>query len=246
MERPWRSGSHASRRHRSHAHAETHNTDRIGWLRAAVLGANDGTISVSSLVVGVAASGATRGSILLAGLAGMVAGAASMAAGEFVSVQSQLDTERADLARERRELEADPQGELAELATIYMGRGLEEDLAFQVARQLTSVNALEAHCRDELGITETLRARPIQASLTSATSFALGSIVPIATILLAPPERVTLLVTITALLALMLLGGLSAYAGGASIRKGALRMVFWGALAMALTAVVGRLFGAAA
>lgn len=225
-------------------HGEQHNSHRIGWLRAVVLGANDGTISVASLVVGIAASGAIRPQILISGLAATVAGAASMAAGEFVSVQSQADTEEADLARERRELATDPAGELAELVEIYQGRGLTLETARQVAEQLTLHDALGAHARDELGLSETLRARPIQAALASAASFTLGALVPIVAILLAPQPRIGLVTTLAALVALALLGALSARAGGAALVRGMVRMVVWGALAMGLTALVGHLAGA--
>ena len=224
-------------------HLEFHKSDRIGWLRAAVLGANDGTISTSSLVVGVAAAGATQGSLLLTGVAGLVAGAMSMAAGEYVSVKSQADTEDADLAREKGELESQPDHELEELTGIYRARGLEADLARQVALQMTAHNALEAHARDELGITETLRARPVQASLASAASFGVGASVPIATVLLAPAGDAAVVTTAASLVTLLALGGLAAYAGGASVWKGALRVAFWGALAMGSTALVGQLFG---
>jgi VIT1/CCC1 family predicted Fe2+/Mn2+ transporter len=228
-----------------HGHRESHRGERIGWLRAAVLGANDGTISVASLVVGVAAAGASQDSLLLTGVAGLVAGAMSMAAGEYVSVQSQADTEAADMAKERNELEAEPERELAELAAIYVGRGLDEPLARQVAEKLTAGDALAAHARDELGITETLRARPVQAAFASAAAFCAGAIIPILTALLAPAARVAEVSSLTSLAALLLFGGLAGYAGGASITKGALRVAFWGAFAMGLTAVVGRLFGAA-
>jgi VIT1/CCC1 family predicted Fe2+/Mn2+ transporter len=231
--------------HGGRHHHEQHRSQRAGWLRAVVLGANDGTISVASLVVGIAASGAARDFILLSGLAATVAGAMSMAAGEFVSVQSQLDTERADLAKERRELLMDPAGELAELTEIYRQRGLDPALARQVAEQLTQHDALGAHAREELGLSETLRARPIQAALSSAASFAVGSVVPITAILLSPQQHITLVTTTSALVALTVLGALAAHAGGASIRMGALRMLFWGGMAMALTAGVGRLFGVA-
>lgn len=227
-----------------HLHWEFHRADRIGWLRAAVLGANDGTISVASLVVGVAAAGAPQSSVLLTAIAGLVAGAMSMAAGEYVSVQSQLDTERADLERERRELEEEPEREAAELAAIYEDRGLDPDLARQVATQLTAKDALGAHIRDELGITETLRARPIQAALTSALAFALGAGVPVIAAVMAPATRVAEIASVTALGSLVILGGAAAYAGGAPIVRGALRVAFWGALAMGITAVAGRLFGA--
>lgn len=228
-----------------HGHRESHRGERIGWLRAAVLGANDGTISVASLVVGVAAAGASQESLLLTGVAGLVAGAMSMAAGEYVSVQSQADTESADMAKERNELETEPERELAELTAIYVGRGLDEPLARQVAEKLTAGDALAAHARDELGITETLRARPVQAAFASAAAFCAGAIIPILTALLAPAARVAEVSSLTSLVALLLFGGLAGYAGGASITKGALRVAFWGAFAMGLTAVVGRLFGAA-
>jgi len=227
-------------------HRERHFSHRVGWLRAVVLGANDGTISVASLAVGIAASGAPKSTILLSGIAATVAGAMSMAAGEYVSVQSQADTERADLAKERRELLADPAGELAELTEIYRKRGLDQALARQVAEQLTLHDALGAHAREELGLSETLRARPIQAALASAGSFGVGSVVPIAAILGSPTGQITLITTLSALVALVLLGGLAAGAGGASIRQGSLRMLFWGAMAMALTAMVGHLFGVTA
>ena len=228
-----------------HGHRESHRGERIGWLRAAVLGANDGTISVASLVVGVAAAGASQDSLLLTGVAGLVAGAMSMAAGEYVSVQSQADTESADMAKERNELETEPERELAELTAIYVGRGLDEPLARQVAEKLTAGDALAAHARDELGITETLRARPVQAAFASAAAFCAGAIIPILTALLAPAARVAEVSSLTSLAALLVFGGLAGYAGGASITKGALRVAFWGAFAMGLTAVVGRLFGAA-
>ncbi len=225
-------------------HREYHRASRIGWLRAAVLGANDGTISVASLVVGVAAGGAARGSVLLAGIAGLVAGAMSMAAGEYVSVQSQADTETADIEREKRELELEPELELEELTSIYVGRGLDQQLALRVAESLMAQDALGAHSRDELGITETLRARPIQAAIASAISFIAGALVPIASILLAPSAWIVEVSSITALVTLVALGGTASYAGGAPIAKGAMRVAFWGALAMGLTAGVGRLFGA--
>lgn len=226
-------------------HVERHRAHRIGWLRAAVLGANDGVVSVASLLVGVAAGGASAGNVLLAGMAGLVAGSMSMAAGEYVSVQSQADTERADLEKERRELAEEPEKELAELTGIYMGRGLDEELARQVAEKLTAGDALAAHSRDELGITETLRARPIQASMASAAAFAVGAVLPILSALLAPAERASAVIVVTTLVALMLLGSTAAWAGGASVVKGAARVTFWGALAMALTAAVGTLFGTA-
>jgi VIT1/CCC1 family predicted Fe2+/Mn2+ transporter len=229
-----------------HGHHESHNSRRIGWLRAAVLGANDGTISVASLVVGVAAAGASETSILLTGVAGLVAGAMSMAAGEYVSVQSQADTEGADLAREKRELEEQPERELEELAAIYKSRGLDAALARQVATKLMDRDALGAHARDELGITETLRARPVQAALASAVSFVAGALIPIVTVLLSPAAWVSETASVAALLTLSVLGATAARAGGAPMIRGALRVAFWGALAMTLTATVGRLFGATA
>lgn len=228
----------------AHRHRERHTTHRVGWLRAMVLGANDGTISVASLVVGIAASGAARPAILLSGLAATVAGAASMAAGEFVSVQSQADTEEADLARERQELVANPSGELDELMGIYVERGLPRDLARLVAEQLTLHDALGAHARDELGITEALRARPIQAALASAGSFCLGALFPVLMILLSPQGQIAQATAGVALLVLTGLGALAAHAGGAPLARGARRMLIWGALALGLTALVGRLFGA--
>ena len=225
------------------SHREFHRAERIGWLRAAVLGANDGTISVASLVVGVAAAGTTPADVLLTGVAGLVAGAMSMAAGEYVSVQSQADTEQADLRREQAELETQPERELAELAGIYVRRGLSRALARQVAEQLMAHDALQAHARDELGITETLRARPVQAALASAASFVAGALVPLATVLLAPPARLAEVSSATALVTLLVLGGVAARAGGAPVLRGAVRVAFWGALAMALTAGIGRWFG---
>ena len=226
-----------------HIHRESHRAARIGWLRAAVLGANDGTISIASLVIGVAAAGASQSSILLTGFAGLVAGAMSMAAGEYVSVQSQADTEAADIAREKLELETDPEHELEELTSIYVSRGLDQPLALLVAEKLMSSDALGAHIRDELGITETLRARPIQAAFSSAISFVAGAVIPIAAALLAPSARISEATSATALVTLIILGGTAAYAGGAPLVKGAMRVAFWGALAMALTAGVGRFFG---
>ncbi len=225
-------------------HRESHRAHRIGWLRASVLGANDGVVSVSSLVVGVAAGGALQSDILLTGIAGLVAGALSMAAGEYISVQSQADTENADLNRERRELAETPDEELEELIAIYIGRGLQEPLARQVAVQLTAVDALAAHARDELGITEELKARPLQAALASAAAFSVGGIIPIFSALLASAQSVSLVTTVSTLLTLTLLGSLAAYAGGASVIRGALRVTFWGALAMGVTAGVGKLIGA--
>jgi vacuolar iron transporter family protein len=227
-------------------HREDHRADRIGWLRAAVLGANDGVVSVASVVVGVAAAGGmTRQTILLAGVAALVAGATSMAAGEYVSVQSQADTEAADLARERQELKDNPKGELQELRDIYVKRGLDETLATQVAEQLMTRNALETHARDELGITETLRARPLQAAFASAATFTGGAVIPVLVAVLAPSSYVVVGVASATVIALLLLGALAAYTGGASIVKGALRVTLWGVVAMVLTALVGRLFGVA-
>jgi len=222
---------------------EWHRTGRIGWLRAAVLGANDGILSTSSLVLGVAAAHATHSNVLVAGVAGLVAGAMSMAAGEYVSVHSQADTEQAELERERVELKADDKGEHKELTAIYVARGLDPSLAKQVAEQLMLRDALGAHARDELGISETLRARPIQAALTSAGSFAVGAAMPLLVTAMAPVARLIPLVSGTSLVFLALLGGLAAYAGGAGVTMGAIRVTFWGALAMALTAGVGSLFG---
>lgn len=221
---------------------ERHRIGRIGWLRAAVLGANDGILSTASLVVGVASARATQNNILVAGVAGLVAGAMSMAAGEYVSVHSQADTEQAELALERKELNADEKGERRELAAIYVARGLEPALAKQVAHQLMAHDALGAHARDELGISESLRARPIQAALASAGSFAVGAAMPLLVTAVAPARVLIPLVSGSSLLFLMLLGGLAAYAGGAGIAPGAMRVTFWGALAMAATAGVGTLF----
>ncbi len=229
----------------SHFHKEAHKGERTGWLRASVLGANDGIISIASLVVGVAAAGAPRGSILLTGVAGLAAGAMSMAAGEYVSVQTQADTEEADLETEKRELESYPARELAELTAVYLKRGLDHALAHQVAETLTAIDPLAAHARDELGITETFRARPIQAAFASAISFAAGGIIPVAAALLAPSARVGEISSATALATLVVLGGAAAYGGGAPIGRGAIRVAFWGALAMGVTAGIGRLFGAA-
>lgn len=228
------------------SHSEIHMVHRIGWLRAAVLGANDGLVSTASLVVGVAAAGSGRTEILVAGLAGLVAGAMSMAAGEYVSVSSQSDTEQADLARETRELKDTPESELDELTGIYVGRGLDEDLARQVAVQLTQKDALGAHARDELGISETVTARPIQAATVSAMTFAAGAVVPLIVASAAPAAQISAIVAGTALIGLMALGGLGASVGGAGFVKGAIRVTFWGALAMAATAAVGWVFGVAA
>src|SRR2546421_3474754 len=224
-------------------HRERHRTGRIGWLRAAVLGANDGIVSTASLVLGVAAAQATHSTVVVAGGAGLVAGAMSMAAGEYVSVQSQADTEQAELARERMELRTDTQGEHEELMAIYVGRGLDPALAKQVAEQLMAHDALGAHARDELGITETLSARPLQAAWASACSFAGGAALPLLVTALAPEARLLPLVAGTSLVCLALLGGVAARVGGARVTVGALRVTFWGALAMGLTAGVGALFG---
>lgn len=224
-------------------HRERHFAGRIGWLRAAVLGANDGIVSTASLVVGVAAADTTRADVLLAGVAGMVAGAMSMAAGEYVSVSSQADTEKADLERERRELEQDVEFERRELAGIYEQRGLESDLAQQVADQLMAHDALGAHARDELGLSEVHTARPVQAALTSAVTFAIGASFPLLLVLISPVKAIILSVAGGTLLALAVTGGLAARAGGASVSVGAGRLMFWGALAMVATALVGTIIG---
>ncbi|MCM0083803.1 VIT family protein [Geomonas sp. Red32] len=226
-------------------HLERHYATRIGWLRAAVLGANDGILSTASLVVGVAAADAVRGNVLLAGVAGLVAGAMSMAAGEYVSVSSQADTEKADLDRERRELKTDIVSECQELAAIYVGRGLEPSLARQVAEQLMAHDALEAHARDELGISEIVIARPLQAALASAVTFSLGAALPLLMALLSPKAYFIPVVAGGSLLCLGILGALAARAGGASVVVGAVRVALWGALAMAATAAIGALFGTA-
>lgn len=226
------------------AHLERHRTHRIGWLRAAVLGANDGIVSTASLIVGVAAADASGSGVLVAGIAGLVAGAMSMAAGEYVSVSSQSDTERADLARERQELATDAEQEHAELAGIYVARGLDPELARQVATQLTAKDALGAHGRDELGISETLSARPVQAALASAATFAVGAALPLLLVLVVPPAALVWTVSASSLFFLAILGALAARAGGSPVGRATLRVTFWGALAMALTAGVGALFGA--
>ena len=226
----------------SRLHSERHLIQRVGWLRAAVLGANDGIVSIAGIVVGVAASGASHGAVLTAGIAGTVASAMSMAAGEYVSVQSQADTERADIAKETRELADEPDAELQELTHIYVQRGLSPALAKQVAQQLTAHDALGAHARDELGITESLRARPLQAALASAAAFAAGAVLPILAVLLAPSGRIEPVVVAVTLLALLLSGALAARVGGAGVVRGALRVGFWGAMAMAAAASIGRLF----
>ena len=226
-------------------HTELHRNHRIGWLRAAVLGANDGIVSTASLVLGIAAAGGSASSVLVAGAAGLVAGAMSMAAGEYVSVSSQADTERADLEKERKELATDPAHELAELAAIYQGRGLSPALAQQVAQQLTAHDAIGSHARDELGLTDQLAAQPVNAALASATTFAAGAALPLAIAWLAPAQGLPATVAVTSLFFLALLGGLSARAGGAPLGKAVGRVVFWGALAMAATYGIGRLFGVA-
>jgi len=224
-------------------HRERHRTERIGWLRAAVLGANDGIVSTASLVVGVAAAHATSHDILVAGVAGLVAGAMSMAAGEYVSVSSQADTEGADLARERKELATDAAGELAGLMAIYVNRGLDPSLAKQVAEQLMACDALGAHARDELGISDSLSARPVQAGLASAGTFAVGAALPLLPVVIAPGPYLIPIVAGSSLIFLAILGGLAAFARGANATRGAVRVTFWGALAMALTAGVGAVFG---
>jgi VIT1/CCC1 family predicted Fe2+/Mn2+ transporter len=224
-------------------HPERHLVARIGWLRAAVLGANDGLVSTASLVVGVAAAEVSRGSILIAGVAGLVAGAMSMAAGEYVSVSSQSDTEKADLARETAELTADPEAEIEELAAIYAARGVDPALARQVALQLMARDALGAHARDELGISNFTTARPVQAALTSALTFAVGATPPLLVALLAPMQGLIVWVSLIALFGLIGLGAFGAMAGGANVTRSVLRVAFWGVIAMAATAAIGRLFG---
>ena len=231
--------------HQHSRRPELHRSERVGWLRAAVLGANDGIVSVAGLVVGVAAGGVGHGAILAAGVAGTVAGAMSMAAGEYVSVQSQADTERADIDAERRELSEEPEAELEELARIYRHRGLEPALARQVAEQLTAHDALGAHARDELGLSESLRARPVQAALASAAAFCAGAALPLAAILLAPPSHTSAVVMSSTVAGLLLSGALAAWAGGAPILRGALRVAFWGVLAMAAAHGIGSLFDVA-
>ncbi len=227
-------------------HPETHLVSRIGWLRAAVLGANDGIVSTASLIVGVAAAAATHGGVLVAGVAGLVAGAMSMAAGEYVSVSSQSDTEQADLARERAELRENPAFELAELAEVYVGRGLDPALAEQVARQLMARDAVGAHARDELGISAVNAARPVQAALTSAATFAVGAAMPLLMVVVSPAGLLIPAVSVASLGFLALLGAIGARAGGANVLRGTARVTFWGAFAMALTAGIGALFGTAA
>ena len=225
-------------------HTERHRIKRAGWLRAAVLGANDGVVSTASLVLGVAAASSSRAGILVAGVAGLVAGAMSMAAGEYVSVHSQADSEKADLSRERTELETDPAAERRELTAIYVARGLEIELARQVAAQLMAHDALGAHARDELGISDTMRARPTQAAFASATSFAVGAMLPLAVVAFAPAQGLIPWVSATSLIFLASLGAVAARVGGAGVWMGAARVAFWGALAMAITAGVGALVGA--
>jgi len=227
-------------------HGEWHRSSRTGWLRAAVLGANDGIVSTASLVIGVATAGASRSAVLIAGTAGLVAGAMSMAAGEYVSVSSQADIERSDLARERKELETDVEAEQRELAAIYVERGLDPVLASQVSDQLMAHDALRAHARDELGISEFAPARPVQAAVASALSFAVGAALPLLTAVVVPQSSMISLVAALSLGFLAMLGGIAARVGGARILNGAVRVTFWGALAMALTAAVGSLFGVVA
>jgi VIT1/CCC1 family predicted Fe2+/Mn2+ transporter len=222
---------------------EFHRSKHIGWLRAAVLGANDGIVSTASLIVGVAAANSSHQNILLTGIAGLVAGAMSMASGEYVSVSSQADTENADLALEIAELESNVEFERAELAQIYVGRGLETSLAAKVAEQLMTHNALSSHARDELGITDELRARPIQAALASAGAFSVGAALPLLMVLLSSPKNLIAIVSLASLTSLVLLGVFAARVGGANVWKGAWRVGFWGALAMAITAGIGKLFG---
>ena len=224
-------------------HPENHLVSRIGWLRAAVLGANDGIVSTASLIVGVAAAAAKPSDVLIAGVAGLVAGAMSMAAGEYVSVSSQADTEHADLARERNELSADSASEHEELADIYVRRGVEPDLARQVAKQLMAKDALAAHAHDELGISEITAARPVQAALTSAATFSVGAAMPLLAVLVSPNRLLVPIVSAASLLFLALLGAIGARAGGANVLRATARVTFWGALAMALTAGIGAVFG---
>ena len=230
---------------RIHQHSENHLVDRIGWLRAAVLGANDGIIATASLIVGVAAAAATRNDVLVAGVAGLVAGAMSMAAGEYVSVSSQSDTEQADLARERTELSDDAEFELDELADIYVERGVDQALARQVAQQLMAKDALTAHARDELGISEITTARPVQAALTSAIMFSVGAGMPLLMVVISPASVLVPIVSVASLAFLALLGAIGAKAGGANILRATIRVTFWGASALAITAGIGKLFGTA-
>lgn len=228
----------------SRLHIENHSAHRVGWLRAAVLGANDGLVSTASLIVGVAASAAATGQILLAGTAGLVAGAMSMAAGEYVSVSSQSDTEAADLARETRELREQPQFELNELAQSFVDRGVSSKTALQVARELTASDALAAHAREELGISDMTTARPIQAAMVSALTFAVGAVAPLLVVVLTPSSYVLYAVAISTVVFLAVLGAMGAKAGGANIMRGTVRVTFWGVVAMAITAAVGTMFGA--
>jgi vacuolar iron transporter family protein len=228
---------------RLRVHPESHLVKRIGWLRAAVLGANDGIVSTASLIVGVAAAATTSNGVLIAGVAGLVAGAMSMAAGEYVSVSSQSDTEQADLGRERKELKARPDLELNELAEIYVGRGVDESLARKVARQLMARDALAAHARDELGISEITTARPVQAALASAATFSTGAAMPLLMVVVSPAGALVPMVCVASLGFLALLGAIGARAGGANVWRATARVTFWGALAMALTAGIGKLFG---
>jgi len=227
----------------SYIHVEHHYFQRVGWLRAAVLGANDGILSTASLVIGVASADATPGAILTAGLAGLVAGAMSMAAGEYVSVSSQADLEKADMAIEKAALEDHPEAELEELTDIYLKRGLNPDTALEVARQLTAHDALEAHARDELGMNEVVAARPVQAALSSAATFSIGAVLPVLAAVFSPANLLTPVVAVVSLLSLAILGALSARAGGASKSKAIVRVVFWGVAAMVVTGVIGKLFG---
>ncbi len=222
---------------------ERHLIERVGWLRAAVLGANDGIVSTASLIVGVAAAATTAREVLLAGIAGLVAGAISMAAGEYVSVSSQSDTEKADLSRERQELANNPEFEREELAAIYIKRGLDHDLAMKVARQLMAHDAIDAHARDELGISAISTARPLQAAFTSAATFAVGAALPLLTVVLVPSRLLIPIVSLVSLLCLAALGAIGAYVGGSSAATGIARVTFWGAIAMGVTAVIGKLFG---
>ena len=229
---------------RLHLHPESHLVERIGWMRAAVLGANDGIVSTASLIVGVAAAAANQNDVLIAGVAGLVAGAMAMAAGEYVSVSSQSDTERADLARERKELRENPAFELDELAEIYVQRGVDKVLARQVAQQLMAKDALTAHARDELGISEITTARPVQAALTSAATFAVGAAMPLLMVVVSPASALVMMVSAASLGFLALLGAVGARVGGANVLRATARVTFWGAFAMALTAGIGKLFGA--
>lgn len=229
--------------HRARRHGESHMVNRTGWLRAAVLGANDGLLSTSSLILGVAAANAAPASILLTGIAGLVAGSMSMAAGEFVSVSSQADSEAADLAREAAELADNPKSEHRELTAVYIGRGVEPKLAHEVAGQLMAKDALAAHARDELGISEATAAKPVQAALASAASFAVGAALPLGVILVTPRALLSVTIAVASLVFLGVLGGLGARAGGAGVLRGVLRVMFWGALAMATTAGIGSLLG---